>query len=802
MYLNLRISSIMITKKICIILSLFCLGLVTMTAQNNKTIISGTVIENSNSLPIEFATVFIADTKTKKPITGTTTDEKGKFKISSKSSNFYIEVRFIGFKSKIITDFKNINNKIELGKIVLSEDSSQLEEVVVRAEKSQTVFKLDKRIFNVGKDLSTAGASALEVLDNIPSVNVNIEGEISLRGSTGVQMLINGKPSVLTDQGSNALGTITADMIARVEVITNPSAKYDAEGTSGILNIVLKKNEKKGVNGSISVNVGTPQSNSIGVSLNKRTEKFNLFTQFGLGRRTYPGESIFENNDFVNNTIVRSNGQSEKNETFYNILLGTDYHINNSNVLTLSGSFAYEVEDENSTNLFTFSEANIATKGWTRKELTEATNPKWQYEFQYKKDFKDHEDHNLLFSAQGSFFGKDQSSNYDETTTLGVRDQLKQKTATDFKEATYTYKLDYTRPFSKKYILELGSQYILQDVSNNYEVGNLEGANFVIDPSLTNLFDYNQNVLGLYGTLGYEGEKWGVKGGLRLEKTDLKTVLQTTNQKNTQNYTNLFPSAHISYKVSEKLSLQTGYSKRIYRPRLWDLNPFFNIRNNFNIFTGNPNLNPQFSDSYELTSIFKIGKTSFNLGAYHRFTTDVIERVTTFNNGVSTRMPINAGTNNATGIEFNTKYSPFKWGTLTADFNWNTFHRKGIFQGKSLDFNGTSWNSRATAKIKLPADFDLEISGNYRSKVKTIQGQQEDNLFANLGLRKKIFKGKVVANLSIRDLFASRVREYTTFQTDVFSTYGRSQRGRFISLGLSYAFGKGEAMQYSGRRRF
>ena len=524
-----------------------------MTAQNNKTIISGTVIENSNSLPIEFATVFIADTKTKKPITGTTTDEKGKFKISSKSSNFYIEVRFIGFKSKIITDFKNINNKIELGKIVLSEDSSQLEEVVVRAEKSQTVFKLDKRIFNVGKDLSTAGASALEVLDNIPSVNVNIEGEISLRGSTGVQMLINGKPSVLTDQGSNALGTITADMIARVEVITNPSAKYDAEGTSGILNIVLKKNEKKGVNGSISVNVGTPQSNSIGVSLNKRTEKFNLFTQFGLGRRTYPGESIFENNDFVNNTIVRSNGQSEKNETFYNILLGTDYHINNSNVLTLSGSFAYEVEDENSTNLFTFSEANIATKGWTRKELTEATNPKWQYEFQYKKDFKDHEDHNLLFSAQGSFFGKDQSSNYDETTTLGVRDQLKQKTATDFKEATYTYKLDYTRPFSKKYILELGSQYILQDVSNNYEVGNLEGANFVIDPSLTNLFDYNQNVLGLYGTLGYEGEKWGVKGGLRLENTDLKTVLQTTNQKNTQNYTNLFPSAHISYKVSEKL---------------------------------------------------------------------------------------------------------------------------------------------------------------------------------------------------------------------------------------------------------
>ena len=781
-------------------ISLICFGVLSTAAQNNKITISGTVIESVNNLPIEFATVLIANNTTKKPITGTTTNEEGAFKFTTNASNFYIEVRFIGYSSKKIVDFNIANNKIALGTIVLSEDNSQLDEVVVQAEVSQTVFKLDKRVFNVGKDLSTTGASALEVLDNVPSVNVNIEGAISLRGSTGVQILINGKPSVLTDQGSNALGTITADMIERVEVITNPSAKYDAEGTSGIINIVLKKNEKRGVNGSVSVNVGIPQSNSIGVSLNKRTEKFNLFTQFGLGRRTYPGEAITESNDFVNNTTVKSDGESEKNETFYNILLGTDYHLNDSNTFTLSGSFAYEVEDENSDYNFTYLEDNTLSQSWLRKETTEATNPKWQYEFQYKKDFEGHEDHDLLFSAQGSFFGKDQSSVFNESTTLGVRDDSDQQTATDFKEATYTYKLDYTRPFSEKYILEFGSQYVIQDVSNDYEVGVIEGGNLVINPDLTNMFDYNQNVLGVYGTLGYEGEKWGVKGGLRLENTDLKTVLQTTNQENSQNYTNLFPSAHLSYKISDNVSLQTGYSKRIYRPRLWDLNPFFNIRNNFNISTGNPNLNPEFSDSYEVTSIFKIGKTSFNFSLYHRYTNDVIERVTTFEDGVSTRMPINAGTNNATGIEFNTKYSPFKWGTLTADFNWNTFDRKGTFQGNSLDFDGTSWNSRATAKIKLPADFDLEISGNYRSKIKTIQGQQEDNLFANLGLRKKIFKGKVVANLSVRDLFASRVREYTTTQSN-FSTYNYSQRGRFVSFGLSYAFGKGEAMQYSGRRR-
>ncbi len=787
-------------KRLILVIGCICFGLLSMAAQNNETTIVGTVIENENNLPVEFATVLVTDSETKKALTGTTTNDKGVFNITTNASNFYIEISFIGFTTRTLTDFKIENNQIDLGTIRLTEDTAQLDEVVVQAEKSQTVFKLDKRIFNVGTDLSSTGASALEVLNNVPSVNVNIEGQVSLRGSTGVQMLINGKPSVLTDQSSNALGTITADMIDRVEVITNPSAKYDAEGTSGIINIVLKKEEKKGVNGAISVNVGTPNSNSIGVSLNKRTEKFNLFTQFGVGRRTYPGEAISENNDFLNNTILRSDGGSEKNETFYNILLGTDYHLNDSNVFTLSGSFAYEVEDENSDYLYTYSQSDVLTQSWLRTEATEATNPKWQYEFQYKKDFEGHEDHDLLFSAQGSFFGKDQSSEYNENTIFGVREALKQHTATDFKESRYTFKLDYTRPFSEKYILELGSQYVLQDVSNDYEVGTFENDNLIIDPNLTNLFNYNQNVLGLYSTIGYEDEKWGVKGGLRLENTNLETLLQTTNQENSQSYTNLFPSAHVSYNISDNVSLQTGYSKRIYRPRLWDLNPFFNIRNNFNISTGNPNLTPEFTDSYEITSIFKIDKISFNFGVYHRYTEDVIERVITFEDGVSTRMPINVGTNYATGIEFNTKYTPFKWGTLTADFNWNTFNRKGNFEGNYLDFDGTSWNSRATAKIKLPADFDLEISGNYSSKVKTIQGQQEDNLFANLGLRKKILKGKVVANLSVRDIFESRIGESTTTQPN-FSIYSRSQRGRFITFGLSYGFGKGEAMQYSGRRR-
>ncbi len=374
-------------------------------AQQNTIEISGKVIDNDNNQPIEYATISIIDKISKKPITGTITKPNGTFSLKTEANNFHIEVSFIGYTTKTITNEKLESNKINLGTIRLAESQQSLDEVVVNAEKSQTEFKLDKRIFNVGTDLSTTGASALEVLNNVPSVNVNIEGQISLRGSTGVQILINGKPSVLASAGSNALGTITADMIEQIEVITNPSAKYDAAGTAGIINIIMKKSEKKGLNGSVSLNVGVPNSNSFGLSVNKRTEHFNIFSQIGFGKRTFPEDNKSINTDLTNNTSISSIGEREMNEKFNNFILGTDYHINALNVLTLSGSYAYEVEDQNSEAIYTKTDAtNTVTDSWLREELTEADNPKLRYELQYKMNFKRHKEQSLLFSALGSSF--------------------------------------------------------------------------------------------------------------------------------------------------------------------------------------------------------------------------------------------------------------------------------------------------------------------------------------------------------------------------------------------------------------
>ena len=768
-------------------------------AQPSGITIEGSVIESQGQQPVEFATVMLVDSSSKQSLTGVTTDMSGRFKVRSESAGVHVVISFLGYTTRTVTHLQESGGRVDLGIIELSPNVEMLDEVEVRAERSQTVFQLDKRVFNVGKDLSSTGASALEVLNNVPSVNVSIEGVISLRGSSGVQILINGKPSVLADEQSNALGTITAEMIDRVEVITNPSAKYEAEGTSGIINIVIKKDEREGLNGSVSLNTGSPHNHSIGLSMNRRTEKFNLFSQLGVGYRELPSDVEVINQDLINNTVLTSEGKEFRNETFYNVILGTDYYIDVNNVITLSGSFAYEVEDQPSRTTFTFLDGPLSS-AWYRDEVTEATNPKYRYELQYKRQFTDHEDHALLFSALGNFFGKDQESEFQNTPISGLVEQPSQLTRTEFQEAKYTFNLDYTKPFSEKVTLETGSQYVLQNVSNDYAVSNFEDAQWVLDPGLTNIFEYDQKVLGIYGTGAYEGNKWGIKLGLRMETTDLNTYLITTGEANEQHYTNLFPSGHMSYKWTDQFSIQTGYSRRVYRPRLWDLNPFFNIRNNFSIRTGNPDLQPEFTDSYELSGIVVADKISFNFGVYHRFTTDVIERVSVFEENVQKTTPMNLGTSRVTGLEFNTKYNPRKWLVINGDINLNAFDREGAFDGTSFDFRGDQWSTKWTAKLKLPLDIDAEITGRYNSDYETVQGTVSGNLFADLGLRAKIMDGRGVLNFSVRDVFAARVRESIIDQPE-FYLYRRSQRGRFITFGFSYGFGKGEAMEFSGARR-
>ncbi len=790
------------SRILIVILLIVTVGRGEIFCQQASVLIRGKVLDQRSQNPIEYATVIVIEQDSQSPVSGTTSLSDGSFELRTDLKKFRVKVTFLGFEPFLIDEIQISNGEADLGVIHLVENSQTLDQVVVRAEKSTTEFKLDKRVFNVGQDISSTGASALEVLNNVPSVSVNIEGQISLRGSSGVQILINGKPSILASDQGNALGTITADMLERIEVITNPSAKYEAEGTSGIINIVIKKEESKGINGSATVNTGIPNNHSVGLSLNRRSEKFNLFSQIGIGHRTFPEDQEGVNFDKYSLTGINHRGHHDKNETFYNLILGTDYHIDDLNVLSLTGHFAYEIETEFSDVQFTQSSGpSSSLTTWDREESTDATNPKWQYDLQYKKDFEDDEEHVLLMSAQGSFFGKDQSSEFSDISLTGTPVDLEQQSHSIFKNAEYTFKTDYTKPFSEVWMLETGGQYVLSEVGNDYTVRNYLDNQWVSDPGFSNNFDYNQKVLGVYGTGAYEGDVWGLKLGLRLENTDLATHLTTTDQRNEQNYTNLFPSLHTSYKFSDGISLQAGYSSRIFRPRMWDLNPFSNIRNNFNIRTGNPELEPEFTDSYELTSIFIFSDVSMNFGVYHRYTTQVVERVSTYEDNVNYSKPVNVGTNHATGLEFNAKYSPWKFLSLNGDFNYNYFNRQGELEGRSFDFKSDRWTTQVMAKLDLAGDLDIELTTAYESGFQTVQSQVSSQFYTDIGIRKKILKGRGVINLSVRDIFANRVFESETDELN-FYLYSKRQRGRFALVGFSYGFGKGEAMEFAGQKQF
>ena len=475
-----------------ILASLLILVLTTIvSAQNNALDFSaqeityrGTIVDNNTGDFIPFANISMFEAKTDIFITGTSTEIDGSFEIKTSHKDVYIEIGFLGYSTTKIEDYTLEDNLVTLGKVSLVEEGQALDEVIVTADRSTTEFKTDRRIFNVGADLTSSGASALEVLNNVPSVNVDIEGAVTLRGSSGVQLLLNGKPSVLADEESGALGNITAEMIEKIEVITNPSAKYEAEGTAGIINIVLKKNNKKALNGSISLNTGVPANHSIGVSLNKRTENFNLFTQLGVGYKERISDNRNNNTNFSTRSSVNSTGTEERNEGYYNIVLGTDYYIDPLNVITLSGSYTFEFEDQPSLTEFALTD-NFGTTQWTRSEVTDAGNPKLQYELQYKREFKDNKEHTLAFSAIGNYFAKDQSSVFTEDLITGERDLTDQLTETDFREGKFTFNLDYTKPLSNNFSIESGVQYVDNTVSNDYRVQDFIDGTFVTDPNLT-----------------------------------------------------------------------------------------------------------------------------------------------------------------------------------------------------------------------------------------------------------------------------------------------------------------------------
>lgn len=749
--------------------------------------ISGKVINSVDDSPLEYATITLLTSTDSTGVTGIVTNTKGAYQLEAPAGNYLLRITFLGFEEQYIDNIalSAENPLFKVPDVQLAEKTQTLDEVEITAEKSRMEFALDKKIFNVGKDLANNGGSASDLLDNIPSVTVDIEGEVSLRGSNGVRLLINGKPSSFVGNNSaDALKQLPANMIEKVEIITNPSARYEAEGSTGIINIVLKKERRQGWNGSFDVTGGYPQSHRANISLNHRREKFNFFTNLGVRYRWTPRFSN-ENREIYNGsdtTFMDQVSESWRGGISGNIRLGADYSFNEYNTLTASVLYRKGLDgNQGSIEYLTYDALKKLADVVIRNTVEDENEHSFDYSLNYEKKFEQKGRKftaDIIYNSGWETEAMDAyEEEYDANYNLLGTPNLEQRIRNGELESELTLKTDYEHPIGKDGKFEAGYRGGIRNIDNNYKVEeyNRELSSWEILENISNDFEYDEQIHAAYLIYGNKFKKFSYQGGLRAEATDISTYLKTTGEPNEKKYANLFPSVFMNYEINAGNAIQLSYSRRIRRPRFWDLNPFFSYSNPLSIRSGNPDLDPEFANSFEIGHIKYWEKASLSSSLYYRHTTDVITHVTTVDeNGVNLSMPQNLNTRDDIGAEFSLNLNP----TKSWDITWSGNIYRGQINGENLSFlrqtTFFSYTSRLNSKITLPGDWDVQIMVNYRGPERTPQGKRYQTLYTDAGISKDILKQKATISFRMTDLFNTSWYRYEAFG-DNFYIYREGQ---------------------------
>ncbi len=747
-------------------------------SQAQKGLIKGIIIDAQSSAPLSYASIRVFKNADSSLVTGAITDDKGLFSIETPVGQFYSIIDFIGYKA-----FKSLSFSIskeqmlhDFGTVKLLSSTQTLGEVVVQAEKSTMELSLDKKIFNVGKDLSNKGGSATDILSNIPSVSVDVEGNVKLRGSDNVRILIDGKPSGLVSfKGSAGLQQLQGSLIERVEIITNPSARYEAEGMSGIINIVLKKEQKQGINGSFEVITGNPVNYGLAANINYRHKKVNFFINYGIAYRKIPGKGSQYQEVYSHDTTFITQMEREGGTTGFhnNIKGGLDYYFTEKSSLT--AAYLLRRSDVRRITDFTYKDylfnKNNLKVTTMRQQDEKEHEPNSEYSLSYKKSFAK-KGQELITDFRFMDYWERSDQTYPQTSTFAdgspnPSDTKAQKALNDEFEKQYLFQVDYVHPVGKEGKFETGVRSSFRNMINDFLVTerNKQGV-YETFQGLDNYFVYDENINALYAIIGNTKAKFSYQFGMRGEITNVKTRLQQTNEANPRNYANLFPSAHFTYKLPKENALQLSYSRRVRRPRYDDLNPFVTFSDNRNFFSGNPNLDPEFSHAFDLGHVKYFEKGSLTSSLYYRHTTDKILSIRRVDNlGYGKTAPENLLTEDAYGAEFTSQYTLIKWWKL--DFNINFF--RAITDGANIDKNFESdtysWFMRQTSRFSLPNKIDFQVRGNYEAAQRTPQGIRKSVYFIDLGMNKDVLKGKGTLTFNVSDLLNSRRNRFITYGT-------------------------------------
>jgi outer membrane receptor protein involved in Fe transport len=759
--------------------------------------IKGEIIEASTGQALEYANVAIYNQTDSSLITGGITNGKGEFEIKGmQMGEYYLEAQFIGFEKSKLDDIvlDKENPSFNSGKIKLSPSAIALESVNVVADKAAIEYKLDKKVINVSQMINAAGGTAVDVLENTPSVQVDIEGNVTLRGSGSFTVLIDGRPSVLS--GTDALRQIPASALENIEIITNPSAKYEPDGAAGIINLVMKKNSMNGLSGIVNASVGTGDKYRGDFTLNYRTEKFNFFVGADWRDETNYGKMISERELYLGDTtrFINVDGDRNFNRGGQNFKGGLDYYLSDKTTLTFSGEagtsknnrsgdeYTEEYTSPRSTDIFSLNEE----LAFSKNDFYSVTA-----NFQHKFNADGHKIEAMAFYSDRSGIDSDEENemltdeNYNPTGTYLAKIQ----TTESEDEKEFRFKADYTLPISKESKLEAGLQSRVEreteDIS--FKQFDPESGDYITSDFFSNTTNLKRDIHALYST--YSNKIGGLEfmAGLRGELTDREIKSSSNDSAITLNRFDLFPTLHLSYDIGDKNELMASYSRRINRPNGRDLDPVPAYYNRYTVRLGNPGLDPEYTDSYDLGYMLKFGRSYLSLEAFRRITKNKIERVEILgDDGVIYLTPENIGKDYSTGLELMGNVEFTKWLTVNASVSPYYYRIEGVIDGEPIDRKSNNWSGRMNATFKISDASRLQIQGFYRGPSASAQGETKSMFYSNIAYKQDFLKKKLTATVSIQDPFRTANFARESVSNDFKSYFKWEREPRVVMFTLSY----------------
>ena len=756
--------------------------------------ISGVVLDSISGKPVEYTTVALFRKNNKELVNGAITQKNGRFFMEKITpGRYFIKISFMGYKDKIIPDIMITKDKhiINLHKIKLQASMQILDEVVIDGSAPRIDYKIDKKVINVSKQITSISGTAVDVLENVPSVKTDIEGNVSLRGSSSFTVLIDGRPSVL--DANDALQQIPASTIDNIEIITNPSAKYDPDGTAGIINIITKKNKLQGFSGIINLNTGLNKKYGGDMLINYKKRKMNIYFGADYNFRNYPGERYNERHTYAEDTIYKTimNGTNTRERNRWGLRTGLDYSIGQNDILGLGFRYGKRSMIGNSKSEYDewmvpgdihnlYQNNDESKRGGSFYSITGNYQHKFkknghEVKLEFSYDNRDFEDNSINELTNESGIVVDGKKNVEEGPSSRIR-----------------AKADYTLPIREKDKFEAGFQTRFSESEDHtgLYILNTNRRIYEVQPEYSNITYYKRNIHALYTLYAGELGNFGYQGGLRGEYTFRNIESGNDSQTFGIDRWDFFPTIHLSYQLPKDHQLMTSYTRRIHRSRGWYLEPFITWADAFNVRQGNPDLLPEYIDSFELGYIKNIAKSNMvSLEGYYRITNNKVERVrSVYEENVMMSTPENVGKDYSLGLEFMFSYQLYKWWEVDLMGNFYKYKVEGILYGEDFSNNSNNWSSRFNNTFNIKKNTKIQINSMYNGPSVTAQGKTEGYYMVNAAVRQDFMDRKLSAVLQVRDIFSSAKHDFTSSGPDFYNYSEYQREAPIVTLTVGYRF--------------